>query len=97
MTVDQFIEKLESLNLKWRLDIRGEIQLDEYRDEEYSYTCPIVAVVGRKGCAWWNVFHLLELDREVARIIAQSADNYKFRFDPIIRRKLLKACKLETV
>lgn len=95
MTIDEFVERLAKLNIEWDLTPGGRMR-PRYG---YPYTCPIVAMDGGEGCAFWDHYQSLGLKHEDAEAIAITADraNHSPCYDPKLRTKLLNAVGLKEV
>ena len=96
MTINEFLRKLRALKMEWRLGYQGRI-----RANHPNKCCPITALApdqpgpGRV----FHVWHQTGLNLEDTRKIIQAADNgltpISIKMDGALRKRLLKACKLE--
>ncbi len=99
MTLDQFLELLESkVEIKWGFNPRNFNEPKAcIRSCDDVYACPISGVLG-KGCGRaFQCAETLGLDFTDRRAIISAADKAtdKPSYSPVLRQRLLKACRLE--
>jgi hypothetical protein len=95
MTIDTFIRRLRKLrDGNWYIQSGVFIRRKD-GSRKFANTCPIVAVNGGSGVAYWVHKNELGLSSEDAASLVEAADNKKA--NPKLRARLLRAVGLTEV